>query len=224
MRPGDALDLARQEVIGLRKQGLLLGRTVEFDPVTDWYLMAWDAFSAEEFPADEARKLALALGIDLEKEIVREKRLVQKKSGTVVLNGPAARRKKGMVDADAERFPHLIDALHTAMMVYDEDGSKACTVLIDRRGLRSDGRIKALVEAAMKAIPATRDKAGAFIRPELRTLDAMRLLFWPDLPAPEEEAPPPPPDAGKLVTRDGKVWLAEEEQDEAGDDEESGDE
>ena len=66
LQPGEALDLARREVINLRKQGLLLGRSVEFDPVTDWYLMAWDAFRAEEFPADEALKLALALGLDLE--------------------------------------------------------------------------------------------------------------------------------------------------------------
>ncbi len=47
-RPGS------REVINLRKQGLLLGRSVEFDPLTDWYLMAWDAFRAQEFPADEA--------------------------------------------------------------------------------------------------------------------------------------------------------------------------
>ena len=62
LKPGEALDLAREEVIDLRKQGLLLGRSVEFDPVTDWYLMAWDAFRAQEFPADEARKLARWLG------------------------------------------------------------------------------------------------------------------------------------------------------------------
>lgn len=126
LKPGEALDLARQEVVNLRKKGLLLGRTVEFDPVTDWNLMAWDAFRAQEFPADEARKLALALGLDLEKHLVKEKRLVTKKSASVVLTLPAARRKKGMVDEDAETFPHLIDALHTAMMIYDEEGSKAC--------------------------------------------------------------------------------------------------
>jgi len=58
--------------------------------------------------------------------LVKDKRLVAKKSASVVLNLPAARRKKGMVDEDAETFPHLIDALHTAMMIYDEEGSKAC--------------------------------------------------------------------------------------------------
>src|SRR5205085_3606491 len=83
LKPGDALDLARTEVVNRRKQGLLLGRTVEFDPITDWYLMAWDAFRAQQFPADEARKLAIALGRDLEADIVRDKRLVTKKGANV---------------------------------------------------------------------------------------------------------------------------------------------
>jgi len=190
LKPGDALDLAREEVINLRKQGLLLGRSIEFDPVTDWYLMAWDAFRAQEFPADEARKLALALGLDLERDIVRDKRLVSKKSGTVVICQPADRRKKNMVDTDAEPFPHLIDALHTAMMVYEAEGSKACQVFVDRRGLRTDSRGKALVQAMMQAIPTTRGKDGKFLRPEMSTLDALRMLFWEDLPAPKEEEPP----------------------------------
>jgi len=176
--------------VNLRKRGLLLGRTIEFDPVTDWYLMAWDAFRAQEFPADEARKLALALGLDLEKDLIRDKRLVTKKSASVVLSLPTARRKKGMVDEDADTFPHLIDALHTAMMIYDEEGSKACQVFVDRQGLRTDSRIKALVQAMMQAIPTTRDKQGKFLRPEMTTLDALRMLFWEDLPAPKEEEPP----------------------------------
>ncbi len=190
LKPGEALDLAREEVINLRKQGLLLGRSVEFDPITDWYLMAWDAFRAQEFPADEARKLALALGLDLERDIIRDKKLVSKKSGTVVLSKPADRRKKNMVDDDAESFPHLIDALHTAMMIYEEEGSKACQVFVDRQGLRTDSRIKALVQASMEAIPKTRGKDGKFIRPEMTTLDALRALYWDDLPAPKEDERP----------------------------------
>jgi putative DNA methylase len=208
LKPGEALDLAREEVISLRKQGLLLGRSVEFDPITDWYLMAWDAFRAQEFPADEARKLALALGLDLERDIIRDKKLVAKKSGTVVLSKPADRRKRNMVDDDAESFPHLIDALHTAMMIYDEEGSKACQVFVDRQGLRTDSRIKALVQATMEAIPKTRGKDGKFLRPEMTTLDALRTLFWEDLPAPKEEEPP------KVTAQQGLFDTEMEEDDE----------
>ncbi len=42
----------------------------------------------------------------------------------------------------------------------------------------------------MEAIPTTRDKDGKFLRPEMTTLDALRMLFWDDLPAPKEEEPP----------------------------------
>ncbi|MBX3412592.1 MAG: DUF1156 domain-containing protein [Pirellulales bacterium] len=215
LKPGEALDLAREEVINLRKQGLLLGRSVEFDPVTDWYLMAWDAFRAQEFPADEARKLALALGLDLEKNVIKDKKLVSKKSGTVVLCKPADRRKKNMVDEDAESFPHLIDALHTAMMIYDEEGSKACQVFVDRQGLRNDSRIKALAQAMLEAIPTTRGKDGKFLRPEMTTLDAMRVLFWDDLPAPKEEEPP------KLDPQLQMGFAADEEDEEEETDEDS---
>lgn len=220
LKPGEALDLARQEVVNLRKRGLLLGRSVEFDPVTDWYLMAWDSFKAQEFPADEARKLALALSLDLEQDLVRDKRLVKKKSASVMLCLPGDRRKKNMVDPEATSFPHLIDALHTAMMIYDEEGSKACQVFVDRQGLRTDSRIKALVQAMMEAIPTTRDKAGKFLRPEMTTLDALRMLFWDDLPAPKEEEPPKMDPQKMLAGFDDQEGEDEDGEDEEGKDEE----
>jgi adenine-specific DNA methylase len=219
LKPGEALDLARTEVINRRKQGLLLGRTVEFDPITDWYLMAWDAFRAQQFPADEARKLAIALGRDLEADIVRDKRLLTKKGANVTLCLPGERRKKNMVDPEAESFPHLIDALHTAMLVYEEDGSKACQVFVDRHGLRNDSRLKALVESAMQAIPTTRDKARNLLRPEMTTLEALRLLLWPDLPAPKEEEPPKAPE--RLLPGMEKVEAEDQADDEDTDDEEA---
>ena len=92
-------------------------------------LPSWDAFKAERFPGDEARKLAIVLGLDLEGDIIRTKRLAAKKGADVVLNLPKARRKKGMVDPDLEAFNTILDAVHTSMMVYDEDGARALQVL-----------------------------------------------------------------------------------------------
>jgi hypothetical protein len=189
LRPEVALDLARQVVIGLRKEGLLLGRQVQFDPATDWYLMAWDSFKAEEFPADEARKLALVLGLDLEADIVRTRRLVAKKQSTVVLQPPRARRRAGLVDPDAAVFSAWIDAAHTAMLVYEEDGARACEQFLKRTGLLHDGTFTACLQALINAIPRTRVK-GAFVRPEAETLERLRLAFFDDLVAPAEEAPP----------------------------------
>jgi hypothetical protein len=197
LRPEIALDLAREEVIDLRKQGLLLGRTVAFDPFTDWYLMAWDAFHAQEFPGDEARKLALALGLDLESQIIKEKRLVTKKGATVLLQPAKARRKHEMVDPELTTFPAWIDAAHTGMLLYDEDGAQVCKQFLSKAGFLTDATFKALVQALINAIPRTKLK-GKFVRPEAETLEAMRLAFFDDLTVPPEEDSAPAPAQGDL--------------------------
>lgn len=196
LRPDTALDLAREEVIRLRKEGLLEGRNVQFDPVTDWYVMAWDAFAAEEFPYDEGRKLAIALGLEMDSYVMTAKRIAAKKGQYVVMQQPAQRRKKGMVDPDLLSFSHWIDAVHTAMLVYDEDGPGACDVFLLRTGLKRDATFKAVLQTLLNAIPRTQVK-GQFVRPEAAVLDNMRLAFYaneltvpvveePDLPAAEQ--------------------------------------
>lgn len=187
LQPGVALDLAREEVIGLRKQGLLLGRSLDFDHYTDWYLMAWDAFQAQEFPADEARKLAIALGLDLERQVIAEQRLVTKKASRVVIRTPKERRAKGRVDPEQDRFASWLDAVHTAMVLYEEDGPRACREFLQRTGYLVDTTFKGVVQAMLNAIPRTKQK-GEFVRPEAATLDALRLSFFHDLEVPADEA------------------------------------
>jgi putative DNA methylase len=190
LRPETALDLAREEVVRLRKEGLLAGRAIEFDPITDWYLMAWDAFQAEEFPYDEARKLAIALGLEMDE--LAQKKLIAKKSASVVLQQPKERRKKGTVDPEVAHFEHLLDALHTALLIYEEDGAGACDVFLQNRGLKRDSAFKAGLQAMINAIPRARIK-GIFIRPEADVLDRLRLAFYADeLTVPPEEEPPLP--------------------------------
>jgi putative DNA methylase len=189
LRPDTALDLAREEVVNLRKRGLLLGRVVQFDQVTDWYLMAWDAFRAEQFPADEARKLAIALGLNIEDDLVKNKRIITKKQDFVALQPPTARRKKGMVDPDLTAFDCQIDAVHTAMLVFEEDGSRACERFLHQAHLLSDTTFKACLQALINAVPRTKKK-GKFVRPEAALLDKLRDAFFPDLEVPPEEAPP----------------------------------
>lgn len=210
LRPEIALDLAREEVVKLRKQGLLLGRTVQFDPATDWYLMAWDAFKAEAFPGDEARKLAIALGMDLERDVIASKRLVAKKGDMVDIQQPTARRKRDMVDGDKETFDCWVDAVHTAMMLQEEDGSADCKVFLNKTGLMKDSTFKACVQAMINAIPRTKSK-GKFVRPEAETLESMRLAFFDDLVAPAEEEPPK---VAVQATFDGEDFAESEGEDE----------
>jgi hypothetical protein len=212
LRPETALDLAREEVVRLRKEGLLAGKAIEFDPVTDWTIMAWDAFRAEQFPYDEARKLAIALGLEMD-DIQQRKRLVSKKGQYVVMQQPGQRRKRGMVDPEVAIFEDHIDAIHTAMLIYEEDGAGACDVFLQNRGLKRDTTFKAGLQALINAIPRTKIK-GQFVRPEADILDRMRLAFYADeLTVPPEEAPPIP-GATQLGLFDGGDEAFDEDEDE----------
>ena len=151
--------------------------------------MAWDAFRAQEFPADEARKLALALGLDLDSDIIRGKRIVTRKQNFVAIQPPGARRRRGSVDPEQTEFDCLLDAVHTAMLAYQEDGAKACEVFLDRSGLRGDSTFRACLQAMINAVPRTKEK-GEFIRVEAALLEAFRLNFFDDLEVPPEEVPP----------------------------------
>ncbi len=187
LRPDVALDLARTEVVELRKRGLL-GRDTRFDPVTDWYLMAWDAFRAAEFPADEARKLALALGLDLERDIITGHRILKKKGASVELLPASHRRSRGRVDPDSEAFDVWINAAHTAMLLYEDEGPAATEAFLKRAALRRDATFRSLIQALVNAVPRVR-KNGKLVRPEARALDGLRLAFFEDIEAPPDPAP-----------------------------------
>lgn len=189
LRPEEALDVARAEVVRLRKQRLL-GRSVALDALTDFTLLAWETFKAPEFPFDEARRLALAVGgLDTD-DLVRAK-LIARSAGTVRLLAPRERLRRGGdgqlagVHLDASSFPHAIDAVHTAMYILDEDGADTCRTMVQRAGLLEDARFLATAQGLLNAVPRDKTK-GEFILPEARSLDRLRLLILPDLEAPPE--------------------------------------
>lgn len=187
LRPDAALDLAREEVADLKKRGLLGGREVNFDRVTDWWLIAWNDFQAAQFPFDEARKLSIAMHLEVD-DLARIHKLIQATSGTVTLLTPAQRRTAGGLNPDATSWPALIDALHALMVTYDEDGLQAARAWIERTGKGDDSVFRDLVRAALNAVPRKKNK-GEFARPEARTLESLRATLFDDI------APPPDPDA-----------------------------
>ena len=70
--PEDALDTARREVKRWRLEQLThLKADADLDPSTAFFVLAWDAFKAPVFAYDEALRLARAVGIDLDKGVIR---------------------------------------------------------------------------------------------------------------------------------------------------------
>ena len=190
LRPGEALQVAQEETVRLHRSRLV-ARQVEFDPVTDFWLLAWDTFKARTFPFDEARKLALAVGgIDIDD--VMQAKVLGKKAGAVVLQEPGERRRRD-ADSDASgvnreraRFSALVDALHTAMYIVDMDGSAAVQAWLEQRQLTADERFRAVVEAAVAAVPRVKQK-GEFMVSEALMLERLVVAAFPDIEIPTDE-------------------------------------
>ena len=191
LRPDEALDAAREEVVKLRRQALI-GHGVDFDPMTDFVLLAWSIFKAVSFPYDEARRLALAVG-GQDVEDLASAKILTKQSGTVTLTTPKERlRRRGDdkpgVHPDAETLTGpTIDAVHTVLYVAAEDGLPAAKALIDRTGLVNDRRFLDCIQGLVRAIPRTKEK-GQFVRSEAAVLDDLVTAYFPDIELPEDEA------------------------------------
>jgi adenine-specific DNA methylase len=201
LRPEEALDAAREEVVRLQRQRLV-GAPVALDPLSDFTLIAWDTFRAAEFPYDEARRLALAIG-GLDVDELSHAKLIVKKAGTVQLLTPEKRVRRGDdaalpgVRPSATTFGCAIDALHTVMYVADQDGLPASKALIDRAGLQGDAAFRACLQGLVNAIPRTKQK-GEWVRPEAGTLDRICSLYFPDIEIPPEPELPTTGEQGEL--------------------------
>jgi putative DNA methylase len=209
LEPEAALSIARREVFALRKEQMLAGRPASWDAASEWYILAWDAFRAREFPFDEARKLALSAGLEVADLLGRD-RLLARKGDTVRFLEPRERLGDNHVNPKRASFPRLVDGLHTAMWLYQEEGEPACRRFLEQTGYLRDPDFVALFQAAVKVIPRTqrynRGRPVGFLLPEAAALEGMRITFFPDI-----HVPPEPLDAG---AEQGRFEDMEEEEEE----------
>ena len=156
--PEDALDAARREVKRWRLEQLThLKANADLDPATAFFVLAWDAFKAPMFSYDEALRLARAVGVDLDDDIVG--RLAEKKGSDIRLWDSAWRAAKGALGpADGSRG--MIDAIHhAASMAHVRSLSAAqemlANVLVDR-----EPRFFAALEAVLEVLPVSKAFTG----------------------------------------------------------------
>ncbi|NJP26800.1 MULTISPECIES: DUF1156 domain-containing protein [unclassified Microbispora] len=192
LRPEEALDIAREEIVDLRRRRLI-GESTRVDDYTDFVLMAWDIFKAREISFDAARLLALAVG-GLDVEDLARAKILEKKTGTVVLLQPKQRvrragdRELPGVRPEATKFDYVIDAVDTALYVAEVDGMSAAKRFLDRHGYSNDGSFVAAVQGLVNAIPRTKLKGG-WVFPEAGLLDTLCTLYFDGITLPVEDKP-----------------------------------
>jgi len=117
VRPEDALEAARREVKQWRMEQLAtVKRQHHLDALTEWYVLAWDAFRAPRFPADEALKLARVVGLDFDQDV--KKKVCEMKGEDVILWDSVTRHRNGSLGHISAEC--MLDTLHwAAKTAYD---------------------------------------------------------------------------------------------------------
>jgi putative DNA methylase len=151
--PEDALTAARREVKNWRLEQLTHRKArTDMDPVTAWFVLAWDAFEAPVFPYDEALRLARAVGVDLEKDIVG--RLATKKTSDIVLLDSQQRAAK-MSWGPADGSRAMLDVLHHAAYAARSRSLEAAREQLEKGNWLSDPSFHVALQAVLEVLPVS---------------------------------------------------------------------
>jgi hypothetical protein len=156
--PEDALDTARREVKDWRLHQLTrVERNARLDALTEWFVLAWDAFEAPVFPYDEANRLAKVCGIDLDREVVG--RLAEKKGSDLLLWDSLTRAAKGSLGLPDGRDA-MIDALHHIAKAARAVSLQAAQELLAKHGLGAEPEFLTALEAVLEVLPVGKAWCG----------------------------------------------------------------
>ena len=156
--PEDALNVARREVKRWRLEQLTaLQADADLDPLTAFFVLAWDTFRAPVFAYDEALRLSRAVGIDLDREVVG--RLANKRSSNLVLWDSERRAASGTLGpADGSRG--MIDTLHHAAHQARSRSLASARELLERTGAGREPRFFSALKAILEVLPISASITG----------------------------------------------------------------
>ena len=188
--PEDALEAARREVKQWRfAQLATVRRQHHLDPLTEWYVLAWDAFRAPRFPADEGLKLARVVGLDFDAEV--KKVVCDVKGDDILLWDSKTRQASGKLGHVSDTC--MLDTLHQAARVAREQNTGAARNMLESAKLLEDPTLLTALEAMLNVLPPGmiargKKKPDALLSGAANDFEALenlrRLAFAETVPAP----------------------------------------
>jgi adenine-specific DNA methylase len=183
--PDDALQAARREVKGWRLQQLTnMQRRGDLDPLTEWFVLAWDAFEAPRAPFDEALRLARVVGLDMDRDVVN--RVAEKKQSDILLWDSSKRMAKGAI-GPADGSSSMLDALHHAAHIARNQTVRAAQEMLDTAGLSTEPNFLTALETVLEVLPLSKSYTGiappdaaAPASSDFEALETLRRLAFTD--------------------------------------------
>ena len=187
VRPEDALMAARAAVKDWRlEQITTVKRQTHLDPVTEFFVLAWDAFMSPQFPADEALKLARVVGVSFDQKLRGQ--ILEVKGGDVILWDSSLRVQKGTLSATSKDVK--LDILHQAARTCREQNTGAARTMIERAEVLKDPQFLHSLEAVLNVLPTPTMALGRGpiqgAAEDAAVLEKLRqLVFAHDIPRPK---------------------------------------
>ena len=165
IKPDVALDRARSVVSEWFIEQITEGKGKAVDNQTRFYVLAWFIFKARVFPYDEARKLGISLGVDVDELISHG--VITKKGNNIALVKPDERIRKGNLRLDSKTYQWDLDYVQAAIHAYEVGQSVELNRYHQRTGaLQRDGYRNA-IGYLLDVLPRTDEVT------EYHTLDAL---------------------------------------------------
>jgi hypothetical protein len=176
VKPEDALDRARLEVKKWRMDQITkVNRKGHLDLVTEFFVLAWDAFGAPKFPSDEALKLARVIGLDFDHDIKNKVALIN--GNNVELLDAKQRSRRGMLGAINGI---MLDSLHHAAQLAREKNIGAAQKAFEKAGLIGNTDIERSLEALLQVLPPIKGS-------DYEYLNDLRSLCFSQIPDPRKQ-------------------------------------
>jgi len=157
VRPEKALNIAREIVTDIIYKNIIKTTATSIDLVSKFYLIAWHLYKAREFPFDEARNLALSIGLNVE-DLKTIHKILNKKSGDVEILSPTEREKQGFLNPEKpDDNGILVNAVHLALLAYQDGGQKAFESMVAKLRRDTDKSFRQYMDALYNAIPDVKD-------------------------------------------------------------------
>lgn len=178
VRPRKALSEARSAVTKVLSDHFLeTGGIERLDSVSRWYVLAWLIYENDTFPYDEGRQLGVAAGVDIDD--VKNSTKIWRGGKEVELQKPESRvqdivmlrdsgaenpsSRKYPVNPTDTRFTHTIDAVHSAIHVYEKEGARSAWEWLTERNMKSNDRFKIVVTALLEVLPDDNPMLGTLL-------------------------------------------------------------
>jgi hypothetical protein len=156
----------------------------DLDPLTSFYVLAWDAYKAPRFDYDEALRLARAVGVDLEKDIIGH--IAEKKASEIILWDSSKRAAKGALGpADGSRS--WLDAVHHAAYSARSRNLQHAREQLEKVQVDKEAGFFSALEAVLEVLPVSMAFSGIDLEGDVKefgsdfeALENLRKLAFAD--------------------------------------------